>query len=181
MISDLPPDELYQGDAREWTTALFANPASDGWALTTTFRAETGDPLVLRAAPNSDGTFLTAISSEQSAALVRGYNAWEMRVTKGAKVHTIARGRVNVLASLGTSAPAALETPAERYLAALEAIGPSIMANGYAEMELNGDRATFRNLDEYHRALKAARQAVIDQRRAGRRKKVNVRFTRPRI
>ena len=181
MISDLPPEELYQGDAREWTTALFANPASDGWALTTTFRAETGAALVLTATGNPDGTFLTAISAEQSAALVLGYNAWEMRVTKGTKVHTIARGRVNVLASLATAAPTTLQTPAERYLAALEAIGPSIMANGYAEMELNGDRATFRNLDEYNRALKAARQAVINQRRAGRRKSINVRFTRPRI
>ena len=181
MIADLPPDELYQGDSCTWQTALSGNPSTDGWSLTTTFRAETGVAFTVTATGNPDGTFANEITPEQSSALVLGFNAWAMRVTKGSKAFTIARGRTKVLAPLSTTAPTALTTPAERYLAALDALGPAVMATGYAEMDFDGARATFRSLDEYNRALKAARQAVNDQRRSGRSKKVHVRFTRPRI
>jgi hypothetical protein len=77
-------------------------------------------------------------------------------------------------------------------LAALEAIGPAVLANGYAEMEVDGAKSVFRSLDEYFRALNSARAAVQAERDAaamgecgggskGNRKKIKAVFVKPRI
>jgi hypothetical protein len=192
-VTGLPPASVFQGDSYSWQTVVSDFPSTAGWELRTTIRAETGPALVLVGTGQPDGSFVTVLTAVQTAALVLGVNAWSFRVKDAALVsHTLCNGRTIVLASLETTAPGSVLTPAEKTLAALEAIGPEVMANGYAEMEVDGGKAVFRSLDEYFRALGAAREAVKMERDAaiagacgtapkGNRRKILSVFVKPRI
>jgi len=165
-LAGLPPCVLVQGDSAAWTTTAAEHPSSAGWVLTTTFRATTGTATAIVAVGQPDGSHRSTLTAAQSTALVAGPNAWEMRFTSGLEAKTALPGRTMVNPSLASAPPGNVLTPAEEYLAALIALGPSVMANGYAEMKVDGAEAVYMSRDEYRRELKAARQDVLNEQAA---------------
>jgi len=118
-----------------------------------------------------------------------GAVAWQTRASNLALVETIAAGRS--LSCPDLTAPGFdPTTPSERMLAALLAIGPQVMASGYASMTVDGMLVQFRSLDEYFRALASTRQQVAEEKAAlspceggtgarGNRRRILARFTTP--
>ena len=189
-VSGVPPAAVVQGDSYPWTTTVSGASSAQGWTLQTVFCVPAGTPTIIAGVAQPDGSFLSTLTAVQSAALIDGLNAWEMRVAKAPDAHTVCGGRTLVSRSLFSAPPDEVLTPAERYLAALLAIGPSVMATGFAEMEVDGARVRFTSLEDYNKALASAREAVRREeaglpscgaRPAGNPNKVNVHFTQPRI
>ena len=97
-----------------------------------------------------------------------GSVAWQVWAKRTDEGTVLGSGRSTVCPSLDAAGPGFdPRTPAERWLDALIAVGPAILAGGYQTLEMAGRRAELRSLDEYQRALNAARAAVNEERAAG--------------
>lgn len=186
-----PPARWVQGDLVVWETSAPDYPVADGWTLTTVFRAAGAAAVAVDGVPTAETTYRFTLGVTETAALPAGVVAWQMGVELGATKRTIAAGRSLSCPNIGLAgADFDPTTPAERMLAALLAIGPTIMASGYATMAVDGMTVEFRSLDEYNRALAIARdQVAAEQARlgpcetaggngaTGNRRRVLVRFT----
>lgn len=188
-VTGLPPCAMVQGDSYTWRTTVPEYPPGDNWQLGITFQSgDPADPSTLFNSSTEGDGYRFTLTSALTQELFVGVNAWAMRVFNGVDSHTVAVGRTVLTAVIG-SGPAEVLTWAERMLAALQAIGPAIMANGYAEMDFDGARSVFRSLDEYLKALASMEQRVLDERDAaprcdgktGNRRKILAVFTPPRI
>jgi hypothetical protein len=189
-VSGLPPCAIVQGDTYKWTTTVPAYPPSDGWQLGITFRSEdvadTGT--LFNSVSGAAGGYDFSLDFDETAVLFAGVNLWSMRAINGVDGRTVAAGRTLVTAGL-SSGPIETLTWAERMLAALKAIGPTLMANGYAEMDVDGAKTVFRSLDEYFKALAGIEERVRleeDARprcdgKTGNRRRILAVFTPPRI
>ena len=173
-----PPSEVLQGDSYSWDASFNEYLPVDGWTVNTVLRAPTGPVLSIAGAPQPNGSYRFTLSRLQTASLVPGHQAWVIRASMGDNLHTLGSGRLTVNPSLLDLAPAELGTVAAQYLAALEAIGPTIMATGYAEMELDGGHVVFRTLKDYSEALKFARGQVLAEASIGKNRVIRVHFSR---
>jgi len=177
-----------QGDLVVWQVPAADYPTADGWTLKTVFRAAGAAAVEVTGVPVGGSAYEFSLTSVQTAALPPGVVGWQTTATLLPSVNVIAAGRslscVNIaLAGAGYDPT----TPAERMLAALLRIGPTIMASGYAAMSVDGMPVEFRSLDEYNRALSFARDQVAAERApceigpgsTGNRRRILARFTSP--
>lgn len=162
-----PPSSWVQGTSVAWTLLSPDHRPADGWSASTVLRG-TAAPLTIAGDPTAAGDgwdFL--LTSTQSASLAAGPVTWQQMLTRVEEVVLASSGRSTVCPNIATAGTWNPLTPAERWLEALLAIGPTMLAGGRSLMTVDGMTSQFRSLDEYNRALKAARQAVIDEKAAG--------------
>lgn len=122
-IPDLEPVRIVAGDTVKWTKSLADYLPADGWVLSYAFVCAT-DQLTKDATDNGDGSFLTTLSSADTAGLNIGMYAWQAYVTKSTERHTVGEGQLEVLANFagtGYSSGYDARSSAKKYLDALEA------------------------------------------------------------
>jgi hypothetical protein len=185
-----PPAAWVQADSFTWQTSAPDYPSTSGWTLKTFFQGTTDSIVTLDGVSVAGSPTLYGFSMDalQTLSLPAGPIVWQIRAQRGFTENAvILSGRSTACPSIGSEAFSAL-TPAERMLAALEAIGPQIAASGYASMTVDGVLVQFRSLDEYFRALAAARDLVAAEKNSascvngcagsgGNRRRVLVRFS----
>lgn len=108
------------GDTLTWRRTVADYPATDGWALAYTLLSPTADKITLTATA-SGPDYLISVAAAATAAWPPGPRTWVARVTKGAEVHTICTGTLNVLPDLTAATTYDGRSHARKMLDAIEA------------------------------------------------------------
>ena len=109
-VAEIEPYEVYAGDTFRWDKDLDDYTPADGWALTYSFRSNTGTGFNITAAANSgnSGWEITVAASTTASYTTGEYN-WQAYVTKGAERYvadngvTIIHQNLNALATRATN------------------------------------------------------------------------------
>jgi hypothetical protein len=130
-----------------WRTEAPDFPAADGWSLKTNVKALGVVVEVLTGVlvPGTQSTYEFTLTSEQTAAMPPGQVNWQIQAFMSPVVTTLATGSSLSCPNL-TLVPVDFDplSYAQRIYQALLVIGPSLMATGYASMEVDGMRTEFR-------------------------------------
>jgi hypothetical protein len=100
-VPDVEPTTFTAGDTVKWTRTVADYPASDGWALSYSFRHETGDGrLDVNAVSVSSETFIATISITDSGRMNAGAWQWAAYASKPGERYQVATGNVQITPNL---------------------------------------------------------------------------------
>jgi hypothetical protein len=89
------PNSIFAGDTVRFSKTISDYPATDGWALTYSFR---GPSLLADVAATPSGSgYLVTIAASLTQVLSAGTYQWAARVTKAGETYTVARGVLAVV------------------------------------------------------------------------------------
>jgi hypothetical protein len=163
-------------------------PSSAGWTLKALFGPTGAEGLSIDGEAVSDIEYRFTVDGLTTMGWAPGPVAWQIKANQGLTIGpTFMAGR-SLVCPLVTGDGYDPRTWAERMLAALEAIGPTIMASGYASMTVDGIAYQYQTTDAwlraigYFRDLVAAEQARLDpcqtaNGKRGNRRLIKVRFS----
>src|SRR5262245_38724636 len=99
-VPEVEPTTFTAGDTVVWTRQLRDYHASAGWALSYSFRHETGGGKIDLTSSGTDDTFTTTIPAASSSLLNAGTWQWEAYSSKAGERYTIARGSTIITPNL---------------------------------------------------------------------------------
>src|SRR5262245_39210568 len=102
-VPDVEPTTFTAGDTVTWTRQLRDYPASDGWALSYSFREEKGGGKLDVTASGSDDTFTTTIPAASTSLLNAGTWQWAAYSSKSGQRYTVANGSVVITPDLAVT------------------------------------------------------------------------------
>jgi len=108
------------GDTLAWRRTVADYPATDGWALAYTLVSIAAVKITI-AATASGADYLVSVPAATTSAWPAGPRTWVARVTKGADVHTVGTGTLNVLPDLTAATTYDGRSHARKMLDAIDA------------------------------------------------------------
>jgi len=125
-VPEIEPYEVYAGDTFRWDKDLKDYTPADGWALTYSFRSNTGTGFNITASANSgnSGWEITVAASTTTSYTTGEYN-WQAYVTKGSERYVVDNGVTIInrnLNALGTSATTDLRTHAKLMISKIQSV-----------------------------------------------------------
>lgn len=115
------PSRIIAGDSLSFTVAGGDALASDGWTASLALRRASGDGIDLESEANGDDHAFV-VDAADTAEWQAGRYWYDLRVTDGTLVRTIARGQLDVEASLADVEQVDRRSHVERTLEAIEAL-----------------------------------------------------------
>jgi len=95
-VPSTEPAQIHAGDTATWLKSLPDYPASDGWVLSYAL-VKTGTRITFSAAA-SGADHLVSVPASTTASWAVGDYQWSAKVTKGAEIHTVATGAMEIVA-----------------------------------------------------------------------------------
>ncbi len=125
-VPEIEPYEVYAGDTFRWDKDLKDYTPADGWALSYSFRSNTGTGFNITASANSgnSGWEITVAASTTTSYTTGEYN-WQAYVTKGSERYVVDNGVTIInrnLNALGTSATTDLRTHAKLMISKIQSV-----------------------------------------------------------
>lgn len=177
-IPTTEPTRATAGDTWRWNRSVSGYSPADGWVLTYAFRGKSTLDLTGAANVDNTGWELTA-DATKTAVMQPGVHRWKAFVTKAGERYTVDEGVTTVDANFALAAAGALQTHAERMLAAIEAKMEGRLTSDMEEYVIAGrqlKRIPFEQLP----ALRSRYAAEVRrQRNGGRTPQTVACFVRP--
>jgi hypothetical protein len=130
------PTVLRAGDSWQWKRSdLDDYPPSAGWALSYTLINATSK--ISFAATGSGTTYTVNVAASATSAYTTGVYDWVARISLGGEVHTVATGKITVLASFAAST-LDNRTQAKRTLDAINATIEGRASTDQQKIEIGG-------------------------------------------
>jgi hypothetical protein len=160
-IPTTEPTQIVAGDTVKWTRELPDYPSSDGWSLRYAIRGAASVDVTA----TSDGTgYAVAIPSSATATLGAGLYQLTGWVEKDGEVYTVVGpAAITVKPNLQTAADGALQSPAERELALIDAQIAELLASPIESYSIAGRSVAKRKLEDLNRQRGIAYAKLIRQ------------------